>query len=225
MKFSMLSRLIALVFLSVSLTIAWKTYLHHFITLEYIQSHQDALKHFINAHYGISCILYVIFYATSIVCMLSLSLVLTTLAGFLFNTSTALFLSISGALIGCTLSFLTIRYLIPKKLKDRYHTQLEKFTHKFKEHGIRYLLTLYFFPLTPYPVIITVAGLSDISLPTFLATTAVGILPITLICVGAGKKLATITSMREIMSAPVVILLTILSLIMIVPLFIHRTKK
>lgn len=225
MKFSTLTRLVALLFLVVALAILWKFYLHKYITLEYIQSHQEAFRNFINTHYYASCITYIILFATSIVCMLSLTLLLTTAAGFLFGAVTAILLSILGALIGCSLSLLTIRYLVPRSLKEKYHTQLEKFTHKFKEHGIRYLLTLYFFPLTPYPVITTVAALSNISLITFLATTAVGIFPITVLCSFAGKKLATISSTREILSFPTLLLLGGLSLITLFSLFTDKTKK
>lgn len=225
MKFFTLNRLVALLFLGIALAALWKFYLHNYVTLEYIQSHQEAFKNFINTHYYASCITYVIFFATSIVCMLSLTLLLTTTAGFLFGAVQAIVLSIIGALIGCSLSLLTIRYLIPKSLKEKYHTQLEKFTDKFKEHGIRYLLTLYFFPLTPYPVITTVAALSNISLFTFLGTTAVGILPITILCSFTGKKLATISSAREILSLPMLLLLSALSLMTLLSLFMDKTKK
>jgi uncharacterized membrane protein YdjX (TVP38/TMEM64 family) len=225
MKLSTLTRLLGSIFLFIALAIFWEITLKHYITLEYIQQHLETLKNIINAHYWAACIIFVIFYATAIVCMLSVTLLLTALAGFLFGAGTGTLLSITGALIGSSISFLTIRYLVPGWLQEKYHTQLEKFTHKFKEHGVRYILMLYFFPFTPYAVITTAASLSHISFKTFLWTTAVGIFPITVLCSFAGKKFATISSIKEILSVPMLLLLGGLSLITLLPLFIDKTKK
>lgn len=226
MKIGILAKFLVCILLITAFTIfLWQGNLKNYLTLEYIQHHQEIIKNLINDHYSKACLIYIVLYATIVVCMLSCTLILTTYAGFLFGFIPGTVLSITGALVGCTLSFLAIRYLFHHWLTNRYHNALEKFSKKFKEHGVLYLLTLYFFPLTPYALITTLAALSDISLITFLWTTAVGIFPITTLCSFAGRKVATLSSIKDIVSLPMLLALITLSLLAIVPTLLKIEKK
>lgn len=201
-----------------------KTHLNNYLKLEYIQQHQEALKQLITNNSITAGLVYIALYAAAIVCMLSFTLLLTAYSGFLFGAFNGTLLSLVGSLIGCSLSFFAIRYLLYNWLHKKYHNSVEKFSKKFKEHGVLYLLTLYFFPLTPYALITTLAGLSDISYITFLWTTALGILPITIICAYTGEKIATVTTLKDILSGPLFIALIVLSLLTLVPVLV-KTKK
>lgn len=217
-------RYVGCAFIVFCIYILWKNHLDQYLTLDYIQNHQDIFKGFLIKHYTIACIMYVALYASLIICMLSLTLVLTVYGGFIFGTLPALLLSIMGALIGCTFLFLAIRYIFYQWLVNRHYTALEKFTKRFKKNGALYLLSLYFFPLTPFAFVTLLAALSDIPLKTFLWTTAVGIFPITALCSYAGKNLATVSSIHDLLSLPIVLTLIMLSLLTLTPLITMRKQ-
>ncbi len=188
-----------------------------YISVSYIKSHEEALAHYISNHYITSGMLYIALYALFVFFMISLTLLITVLAGYFFGTLTATLLSLIGALTGGVLLFLTIRSFFKNLLMKRYEAYIQSFKKKFNYHGARYLLALHLFPLTPYAFIVVVAALSDVSLKTFIYTTILGILPITFLCAYAGQKLAEVNTMRDILSPPVLIILAFFSLIMLLP--------
>lgn len=201
------------------------TEIKSFLTLEFLQQHQQSLMHFIDTNYGYAAFLYTTLYATIVFFMFSLTLLLTTLGGFLFGILPGTVLSIIGALIGGTASLLVIRYTLYNYLSKKYHDALEKFDRKFKKHGANYLLMLQLFPLTPLGLINTMAALSHVSLFTFWWTTVVGMLPVTLIGTFTGKKFATIHSAHEILSPSMIIVLSALSLLSALPMFVRAVKR
>jgi uncharacterized membrane protein YdjX (TVP38/TMEM64 family) len=201
------------------------TNIRTYINLEYIRDHQRTLQQFVDRHYGMAAFLYCSLYACFVFFMISLTLLLTVIAGSFFGTIPTTILSIVGALVGGTLSLLTVRYLLSTWLQTRYKHAVELFKEKFKKHGVSYLLSLQFFPLTPIALINIMAGLSDISLTTFLWTTVVGILPVTLLGAFAGKQLATMSSVKDILSPPIMLALAALSLFTLAPTIIDYFKK
>jgi uncharacterized membrane protein YdjX (TVP38/TMEM64 family) len=198
-----------------------------YLTIDYIKGHQQAIQEFIKRHPFLAALCYSSLYASLIFLMIPLTLLLSVAAGFFFEPFTAALLSTIGALVGGSLSLLTIRYLLSDWLHARHKHAIEKFQTKFKEHGARYLLSLILFPVTPFPVITIAAGLSEVSFFTFLWTVAVGIIPLSLACAFAGKQFANITSVHDILSPSLLLSLAILSLLAFLPTLIDfiRGKK
>jgi uncharacterized membrane protein YdjX (TVP38/TMEM64 family) len=83
-------------------------------------------------------------------------------------------------------------------------------------------------PATPTFLINTLAGLTSISLWTFVWTTFVGIIPGSLLYTYAGQKLYTITSLWDIFSVPVILIFVLLALSALIPViryYMHSTKN
>lgn len=218
-------RVVIIVILSIFLGILYYAGIGKYLNFEYVKDHQRGIENFIANHYTTAASMYIILYASLIFFMIALTLVLTVIAGFFFGTLPATIFSLIGAVVGGTLSLLTIRYLLKGWLTMRYHKAVEIFKQKFKQHGASYLLSLQLFPLTPFPLINIMAGLSDVSLITYLWTTVVGILPVLSICAFAGKQFATINSVKDIFSAPIILALATLSLLALLPTLVGFIKK
>lgn len=225
MKKDFMLRLVIFAFLASALGALYYLGIGKYLNFDYIKSHQHAIQQFIDTHYTTAAILYSSLYAALVFFMISLTLVITMIAGFFFGTLPATIFSMIGAVVGGTLSLLTVRYLLGNWLTARYHNAVETFKQKFKQHGASYLLSLQFFPLTPSAIITIMAGLSDVSLTTYLWTTAVGILPITLICAFAGRQLATMNSVKEIISPSMLFALATLSVLALLPTIMGLFKK
>lgn len=197
----------------------------NYLNFHYIKGHQQAIQNFITSHYRTAVLLYMSIFSAGIFFLLSLSLVLTVAGGFFFGIVPATVFSMASILLGGLASLLTIRYALSHWLAVRYQHAVEKFKYKFQKHGASYLLSLQFFPLTPLPLINIMAGLSDVSISTFLWTTALGALPMTLFCAFAGQQLATINSMKDVLSFPTLCALAILSVITLLPLLLQYVSS
>ena len=208
--------LLVLLFLAISIVL-YKIGIKKYLNMAYIKSHEQALIKYISNHYALAALLYSMLYALCVFFMISITLFITVLAGYFFGTITATILSVIGALTGGILLFVTIRLFFKNLLIKHYEASIHAFKEQFNYHGIRYLLALHLFPLTPYAFIVVIAALSDVSLTTFICTTLLGILPITFLCAYAGQKLVTLTALHDILSLPLIIILAIFSLIIVLP--------
>lgn len=196
-----------------------------YLTLDYIKGHQQAIQDFIRQHAFLAALIYSTIYASLIFLMIPLTLLLSVAAGFFFEPLTAAFLSTIGAVVGGSLSLLTIRYLLGDWLHARHQRSIEKFQKKFKEHGARYLLSLILFPVTPFPIITIMAGLSEVSFFTFLWTLTVGVIPLSVACAFAGKQFANMTSLSDIFSPSLLLSLGTLSLLAFLPTLMDFIRK
>jgi uncharacterized membrane protein YdjX (TVP38/TMEM64 family) len=225
MKKALKKRLLIIVTLLCLIALLYYIGIEKYLNFSYIKEHQQTIQNFIDHHYTTAAILYSCLYACLVFFMISLTLVLTIVAGYFFGTLQATLLSMIGALVGGTLSFLAIRYLLYGWLNGRYHKAVETFKEKFKQHGASYLLSLQFFPLTPSALINIMAGLSGVSFITYFWTTAIGILPITLLASFAGRQFATINTVRDIFSPSIIFALLALSALALLPTIVEFLKK
>ncbi len=85
------------------------------------------------------------------------------------------------------LAFLFARYLLGQLLQDKYQLQLDRFNREMEASGSRYLLTLRLIPIFPFFLINFLSGLTRVPLKTFAWTTALGIIPGTIIFAYAGQ--------------------------------------
>ncbi len=96
----------------------------------------------------------------------------------------------SGAMIGALLAFGCARYFgqrfVQRMLGEKHWKKIEHWSH---QHGWKTLLVVRFIPVIAFNLINYMAGLASVSLWTFVWTTALGILPLTLLSVWMGDQL------------------------------------
>jgi uncharacterized membrane protein YdjX (TVP38/TMEM64 family) len=188
-----------------------------FLSLTALKENRDGLLAFTEANFAAAVGIFIIAYA--IVTGLSLpgAVILTLAGGFLFGAVGAtLFVNI-GATTGATLAFLTARYLLRDSVELKFGKWLGPFQEGFAKNAFSYLLTLRLIPLFPFFVVNLVSGLTRVNVWTYVAATAIGIIPGSFVYAYAGRQLGTINSLKEIASPNIIGAFVLLGLLALVP--------
>ena len=196
--------------------------LGQFLSLTALKENRDSLLAFTEANFAAAVGIFIVAYA--IVTGLSLpgAVILTLAGGFLFGAVFAtLFVNI-GATTGATLAFLTARYLLRDTVEQKFGKWLGPFQEGFAKNAFSYLLTLRLIPLFPFFVVNLVSGLTRVNVGTYIAATAIGIIPGSFVYAYAGRQLGTINSLKEIASPNVIGAFVLLGLLALVPVVYKR---
>ncbi|HET7317732.1 MAG TPA: VTT domain-containing protein, partial [Nitrospirota bacterium] len=130
-----------------------------------------------------------------------------------------------GATAGAVCAFLSARYLLGERLQQKYRGQLAKFNGEMERNGVSYLLTLRLIAVFPFFLVNFLAGLTKVTLKTFLWTTAVGIIPGSAVFAYAGRQLGSVNSPADIISKKVIAALAALGFITLAPAVWKRIRK
>ncbi len=194
----------------------------HYLTLHYLQEHvlwlQGLLKHHpIRVTAGFVGI-YVFLTSLSIPgCLL-----LTLLAGAIFGTIPGTFWVMLSSTSGACVAFLLSRYLFRDYFQEKFHERFLTMNEKVKREGNIFLFTSRMIPVSPYVVVNVVMGLTDMRLWNFAWITYFGMLPGTFLYVYAGRKIASLTDVSQILSWE--ILLALCALGILPPLIRYAVK-
>ncbi len=196
--------------------------LGRFLSLAALKENRDSLSAFTEANFAAAMGIFVVAYA--IVTGLSLpgAVILTLAGGFLFGAVSATLLVNIGATTGATLAFLTARYLLRDTVERKFGKSLGPLQEGFSKNAFSYLLTLRLIPLFPFFVVNLVSGLTRVSVGTYVAATAIGIIPGSFVYAYAGRQLGAINSLKEVASPNVVGAFVLLGLLALVPVVYKR---
>ena len=177
--------------------------LGRFLSLEALKANRDHLLTFTEANYSAAVALFIVLYIAVTGLSLPGAVILTLAGGFLFGAFAAtLFVNI-GATTGATLAFLAARYVLRDWVEQKFGKWLEPLQQGFAKNAFSYLMTLRLIPLFPFFVVNLVSGLTRMNVGTYVAATALGIVPGSFVFAYAGRQLGTINSLKEIVSPPV----------------------
>jgi uncharacterized membrane protein YdjX (TVP38/TMEM64 family) len=191
-------------------------------TFENLQQHRESLLLIVKEHYWLSVLSYICLYILAVSLSLPGAAVLTLAGGFLFGTLASTLYVNLGATTGASFAFLAARHLLGKRLQEKYQSQLSNFNTEIERSGTSYLLTLRFVPLFPFFLINFLAGLTAVSLRTFIWTTSVGIIPGTAAYAFAGQQIGSLNSLSEILSKRMMAVFAVLALFALVPVLVKR---
>lgn len=219
---SSIGKLLIAIILAVAIGAFFYFDLGRFLSLSALKENRDSLLVFTEANFAAAVGIFIASYA--IVTGLSLpgAVILTLAGGFLFGAVGAtLFVNI-GATTGATLAFLTARYLLRDTVEQKFGKWLGPFQEGFSRNAFSYLLTLRLIPLFPFFVVNLVSGLTRVNVGTYVAATAMGIIPGSFVYAYAGRQLGTINSLKEIASPNVIGAFVLLGLLALVPVVYKR---
>jgi len=199
--------------------------LGRFLSLAALKENRDSLLAFTEANSVAAVVIFIVVYV--IVTGLSLpgAVIMTLAGGFLFGAVFATLCVNIGATTGATLAFLTARYVLRDTVEQKFGKWLGPFQEGFAKNAFSYLLTLRLIPLFPFFVVNLVSGLTRVSVGTYIAATAIGIIPGSFVYAYAGRQLGTINSVKEIASPNVVGAFVLLGLLALVPVLYKRFAK
>jgi uncharacterized membrane protein YdjX (TVP38/TMEM64 family) len=204
------------------IALAYVFHLDHYLTLESIKANRVLLKSFVDRHYIPSVLLYCFGYFLLIALSLPTGGILTLLGGFLFGTLPATLYVIISATTGACISFLTTRFFVGDSIEKQYPRYAQRINREVSRYGYSYLLVLRLVTIVPFFLVNILAGTTSVSFLTFLWTTAVGIIPATMIIAFAGQQLGTINSFSDIFSKNLIIAFALLGILALLPMLYHR---
>jgi uncharacterized membrane protein YdjX (TVP38/TMEM64 family) len=212
---------VALVFL-VAITAFYVLDLRAYVSLDVLKANRDKLLMFTEEHYLPAVILFILIYIAQTAFSLPGATLMTLTGGFLFGSVwAALYVNI-GATTGATLAFLAARYLFRDWVEQKFGHRLGPFQEGFAKNAFNYLLTLRLIPLFPFFLVNLLSGLTRVKAGTYVAATALGIIPGSLAYTYAGRQLGTINSLSELASARLLLAFTVLGLLFLAPVVYRK---
>ena len=161
---------------------------HRQLSFGTLARNHDALREFIALHQAAAVGGYVVLYAGVIALSVPVGFFLTLAGGILFGAVLGGTAAMAGAMIGAIFIFVIAKSAVGEPLLRRAGPFAGKLAQGFRADAFSYLLFLRLVPVFPFWLINLVPALCGVRLATFVAATALGIIPATfaIAFVGAG---------------------------------------
>jgi uncharacterized membrane protein YdjX (TVP38/TMEM64 family) len=159
-----------------------------FATFRHLKEHHQRLAEFVASHYFQAVLIYLVLYVLFVALSLPGAIWLTVASGFLFGAVVGTILAVIAATTGASLLFLATKTSLGDYLHAHAGPWLAKVERGFADNQWSYLLMMRLFPAIPFFIANLVPAFLGVSLPVFIATTFIGIIPATAIfaTIGAG---------------------------------------
>ncbi len=204
---------IALAIAAVALIIAWQHFeLGRLLTLESLKASRQSLAALVEQRPLLSVALYFGLYVLVTAASLPGAAVLTLAGGALLGFWVGLLVVSFASSIGATLAFLVSRYLLRDAVQSRFGDRLAAINDGVRRDGWLYLLMLRLVPVFPFFAVNLLMGLTPIGVLRFYAVSQVGMLLGTAVYVNAGTQLASIDSLRDVLSPGLLLSFALLGL-------------
>ncbi len=195
-----------------------KTYL----SLDALKANRDSLLAFTQNHYVPAVALFILIYILQTSFSLPGATIMTLAGGFLFGSLWGpLYVNI-GATTGATLAFLAARYLFRQWVERKFGDRLGPIQDGFAKNAFSYLLTLRLIPFFPFFLVNLLSGLTRVTVSTYVAATAIGIIPGSVVYAFAGRQLGTINALSELVSPRMLLVFSLLGLLILVPVVYRK---
>jgi uncharacterized membrane protein YdjX (TVP38/TMEM64 family) len=195
-----------------------KTYL----ALDALKVNRNNLLVFTQEHYAPAVALFILIYILQTAFSLPGATIMTLAGGFLFGSLWGpLYVNI-GATTGATLAFLAARYLFHQWVERKFGDRLGPIQDGFAKNAFSYLLTLRLIPFFPFFLVNLLSGLTRVTVRTYVAATAVGIIPGSVVYAFAGHQLGTINALSELVSPRLLLAFSLLGLLMLIPVVYRK---
>ncbi len=163
----------------------------------------DARRAFASEHLATSALLYFGAYCSFAALSLPGIWLVSVAGGALFGPWLGAPLVVLAYTSGATLAMLLSRRVLREWVTARFPARVAEVNAGVARDGARWLLAARLTPAIPYFLINLAVGVTRMPAIIFAAVTAVGALPLAVLCVLAGSRLATIEHASDLASAPV----------------------
>lgn len=201
------------------------SWVSRYFTLEQLQAHSLAFKYYVGEHYCIAVLIYISIYAFTIAIGIPGVAPLSLLGGYLFGVVLGTTYGAFGATMGSLLAFIIVRYVLRSWVQRKFGHQFERFNMQMRKYGANYLLMVHYASIIPFFFINSLAALADVNWWTFIWTTIVGFIPLAMIYSYAGRELATIESVHDILSPPLIAVFVLLIVLAFLPIVIKHYRS
>ena len=174
--------------------------LGQYFQIEFFRSKQASLVEFRRSNPLALGAIFFLIYVT--VCAVSLpgAAVMSLVVGAVFGLAWGTLIVSFASSIGATLAFLSSRFLFREWVRSRFGSRLRTIDAGLEKEGAFYLFALRTVPAVPYVVTNLLMGLTPVKTWTYYWVSQIGMLPGTMVYINAGTQLATLTSIRGLLS-------------------------
>ena len=224
-------RLLPLGAIALAVVGVFATGLHEFLSFEALRDHHAVLQRHVAAAPLLAGAVFVVLYAGAVALSLPGAAVMTLVGGFLFGTIAGGLLVVLSATVGASLLFLAARSAFYDLLRARAGGAVARMERGFRENAFNYLLFLRLVPLFPFFLVNLVPAFLGVRLGTFVAATALGIVPGTFVFASVGSGLGAVLEAGgkpdlSLATRPEVIgPLIALGLLSLVPVAVRRLRR
>jgi uncharacterized membrane protein YdjX (TVP38/TMEM64 family) len=197
----------------------------HYLNLEMLQQNRDALLAYTRENYWAMLVITVAVYVIAVALSVPGGLLLSLAMGFLFGRWIGTGLILVGATIGATLVFLAARYLFANAARQRLGRKLRELSDGFTHDAFNYLLFLRLVPLFPFWLVNLAPAFTGIRLSTYIAATAIGIIPGAFVFANLGQSVGHIQSMAQLASPETLGALALLGMLALVPVLAKKLMR
>jgi uncharacterized membrane protein YdjX (TVP38/TMEM64 family) len=162
--------------------------LHRDLSLSALAEHRAELKTAVADHLALALLAFTAAYAAVVALSIPCAAAMSIGGGFLFGWALSVPATVVAAVTGATIVFQIVKTSFGEALAARAGPLVARLSRGFAENGFSVLLFLRLTPVFPFWAVNAVAGLCRLPLRTFIAATAIGIVPasIAFALVGAG---------------------------------------
>lgn len=191
-------RMLPLAALGLGFVLFFATDLHETFSFDLLARHHDAYRAWVAHHPLRALVNFIGVYVVIVAFSLPLATLMTLAGGFLFGPWLGTIVSVIGATLGATVLFVAAKTALGDLLRKHAHGMVRQMEEGFRKHAFNYLLVLRLVPAFPFFLVNIVPALLHVPLRTFVAATALGIIPAAFVYTSAGVGLETaIESGRE----------------------------
>lgn len=162
--------------------------LHRYLSFATLAEHRDQLRGWVDSHLVLALASYMLLYVAVVALSVPGASLMSLAGGFLFGWAISAPATVVAAVAGAAIVFQIVKTSFGTALAERSGPFLRTLSQGFAENAFSLLLFLRLTPVFPFWAVNAVAGLSRIPLKTFIAATAIGIIPasVAFALIGAG---------------------------------------
>jgi uncharacterized membrane protein YdjX (TVP38/TMEM64 family) len=186
---------VAVILVAMAAVFASGAYRH--LSVETLVRHRMAIDAFIAHHTLAALAVFIAIYIVVVALSIPGALFLTTTSGILFGALVGGTASVIGATTGATLIFLVAKSACGENIVRRAGPLACKLVEGFRADAFSYLLFLRLVPAFPFFLVNLVPAVAGVKLRTFVAATAVGIVPATFAFAFLGSGLDSVLAAQQ----------------------------
>lgn len=185
-------RLLPLAVIAAGVALVFGLGLHRHLSFEALAENRLALTRFVEANHALAALAFIAAYATAVALSIPGAVFLTLGGGFLFGVVLGSVYVIIGATLGATAIFLAARTALGDVLRAKAGPWLSRLRDGFQDGAFSYLLFLRLVPLFPFWLVNLVPAFLGVKLSTYVAATALGIVPGVVVYASVGNGLGAV---------------------------------
>ena len=194
------------------------------LSVDALKQNRDQLLAFTEQHYYAMLFGGMLVYAASTALSVPGATVLSLAAGLLFGRWVGAAVIVVAATVGATLVFLAARYLFAEAAQRRAGGMAKKLIAGFHENAFNYLLFLRLVPLFPFWLVNLAPAFTPVTTRTYVAATALGIIPGSFVFTHLGQSLGRIDSAQQLVSWEILSAFALLGVFALLPVLVKKWR-